>query len=101
MNIEQPDHFVIRYEERAENGEVPPYDKIERIGRLVDIGEEFHVRTCVYIYVCKRISEQSVMIVTILYNVANKSHTTRQCRKEIGRRKRLGRIQKWAKEEED
>jgi hypothetical protein len=101
MNIEHADHFMIRCEERAENGESPPLARIERIGRLVAIDEEFHVRTYSYIYVCKRISERSIVIVTILYNVANKHHTTRQCRKEIGRRRRLGRIDKWNREEED
>lgn len=101
MNIEQADHFMIRCEERAENGEPPPLARIERIGRLVAVDEEFHVRTYSYIYVCKRISEWSIVIVTILYNVANKQHSTRQCRKEIGRRRRLGRIEKWNREEED
>ncbi len=101
MNTEQSDHFIIRCEERAGNGEAPPLAKIERIGRLVAINEEFHVRTYSYVYVCKRISERSIVIVTILYNVSNKHHTTRQCRKEIGRRRRLGRIDKWNRKEED
>lgn len=102
MNIEQSGtHYVDRFEERASDGDAPPYAKIDRIGRLVDIGEEFHVRTYNNIYVCKRISELTVVIVTVLYNVSNKKHTTRQCRKEIGRRRRLGRVQKRFREDED
>jgi hypothetical protein len=70
------DHAQQRNAERE--GYKPPYEKIYKACALVEIGEEFHVRTTLHVFVCKRITEISSVIMTVTYNVGNKPRPTKQ-----------------------
>lgn len=78
MNIHWSDHGLERFWER--DGTSAPIDRIKRASRLVEIGEEFHVSNILHTFVCKRLSEVSTVIVTVMFNVSNKPRLPKQKR---------------------
>ena len=78
MNIVYSEHAEQRFCER--DGIAVSLDKIKRIGRLVDIDEEFHVSNVLHTFACKRISEVTVIVMTVMFNVSNKPKQPKQKR---------------------
>jgi hypothetical protein len=69
MNIYWSEHASERAMERGFEGLTAPRAKITRIARLVELGEEFHIKEPLFTWVCKRLTDQSVMLVTVLHTV--------------------------------
>lgn len=78
MNVEWSDHALRRFCER--DGTPVPFERIKRAGKLVDVGDEFHCSNLLHTFVCKRISEVSIIVVTTMLNVGNKRVQTQQNR---------------------
>jgi hypothetical protein len=89
MNVVWSDHSLQRFFER--DGTSAPIEKIKRAGRLVDIDEEFHCSNLLHTFVCKRVSEIGIVIVTTMLNVGNKRPQTQQNRIYNKREQRLQR----------
>ena len=85
MNIYWSDHANDRALERGFEGLKAPNSKIAKIATLVDIGEEYHVKEPLFTWVCKRITEDSVMLVTVL-------HTVHGMKPPLQRRKQLHKL---------
>jgi hypothetical protein len=66
MNIIWSDHAIKTFDDRGQSS--APVDRIERQGRLVQIGEEFHIKTTLNIFVCKRLNDDEIIIVTVMFN---------------------------------
>jgi len=90
MDIYWSEHANERAKERAFAGLKAPNAKIAKIARLVEHGEEFHIKEPLYTWVCKRLTDTSVVLVTILHTVHNMKRPL-QRRKELHKqtRKRL------------
>jgi len=85
------EHAVSRAIEREAGN--PPKDRIMRQIERVDIGQEFHVKEFLYIWVCKRIGIATAMIVTVIHN-DKENKIPKQRRLEIKRERRLQRKSK-------
>lgn len=78
MNIVYSEHAEQRFCER--DGIAVSLAKIKRIGRLVDIDEEFHVSNVLHTFASKRISDVTVIVMTVMFNVSNKPKQPKQKR---------------------
>lgn len=85
MNIYWSEHANERAKERGFEGLKAPKEKIARIARLVELNEEFHIKEPLFTWVCKRLTEESVMLVTVL-------HTLPTMKQPLQRRRQLHKL---------
>lgn len=82
MYLVVSDHAWDRLEQRVQGEVEIPEARILKLGRLVGLGEEFHVRGGIlYTFVCKG-DEDVIILVTVLYNVTDKPKMTKQNRRK-------------------
>jgi hypothetical protein len=75
------DHAYDRLEQRVQGEVEIPEARILKLGRLVGLEEEFHVRDFLYSYVCKKDDCDAVVLLTVLVNVTSNPTMTKQNRR--------------------
>ncbi len=96
MIIEFSYHALERALERGASPSSFPETRAVKIARLVEDDEEFHVRTVLHTWVCKRLNAYSIMVKSVLYaeSTDNQAKLPKQRRDALQRERRIRRLQK-------
>jgi hypothetical protein len=94
--IEFSSHALERALERGASPSSFPKTRAAKIARLVEDDEEFHVKTLLYNWICKRLTARSIIVKSVLYAEATESQAKlpKQRRDELQRERRIRRLRK-------
>ena len=99
MYLVVSDHAWDRLEQRVQGEVEIPEARILKLGRLVGLGQEFHIRDFLYSYVCEKDDEETVVLLTVLINVTSNPTMTKQNREAEFQTRRRCRLQtKWKRD---
>jgi hypothetical protein len=96
MIIDFSSHALERARERGANPSTFPESLAVRIARVVEIDEEFLVKTFLYTWICKKLEDGSVIVKSVIYTAASEGEVKlpKQRRDEIQYERRLRRLRK-------